>query len=230
MTIPKHIAFIMDGNGRWAQSRGLSRSAGHKAGLDNIQRVLKACYDKGIEIVSVFAWSTENWSRPFPEVNYIMRALEKHLPSLVNTLHKENIRFNHVGSTERLSLQAQEVLKWATELTEDNGPLTFNLAFNYGGRDDIIHSLRIMIDQKISSDAFSETMIEKHLYTSGLPDIDLLVRSGGERRVSNFMLWQIASSYIYFTDTYWPDIGENEISDAIRQFNSSELSRTTALR
>lgn len=216
----------MDGNGRWAQARGLPRSVGHKAGLDRIQTVLKGCYDKGAEIVSVFAWSTENWARPHREVSYIVQALEKHLPRLVEALHKENIRFNHIGGTGRLSSGAQEVLKWANHLTENNGPLTFNLAFNYGGHDEIIHSLRMIAGQKIPSDMITEAMIDKYLYTAGLPDVDLLIRSGGEMRVSNFMLWQIASAYIYFTDTYWPDIGESEITDAIKCFHNSERGRT----
>jgi undecaprenyl diphosphate synthase len=228
LLIPKHIAFIMDGNGRWAQAQGLSRSKGHKAGLDNIQRVLRACYNKGIEIVSVFAWSTENWSRPPREVSYIMRALEIHLPRLVNALHEEKIRFNHIGGVGRLSLRAQEVLKWANYLTKDNGPKTFNFAFNYGGRDDIIHSLRMIVAQKIHPDMITEAVIDKYLYTGNQSDVDLLIRSGGERRVSNFMLWQIATAYIYFTDIYWPDIGESEISDAIKQFHNSELCRTKA--
>lgn len=209
------MAFIMDGNGRWAQTRGLPRSVGHKAGLENIKTVLKACYDKGTEIVSVFAWSTENWSRPHREVSYIMHVLEKHLPHLVKALHEKNIRFNHLGSMERFSSQAQEVLKWANHLTEKNGPLTFNLAFNYGGRDDIIHSLKMIVAKKIPSDMITQATIDKFLYTAGLPDIDLLIRSGGEMRVSNFMLWQIATAYIYFTDTYWPEIGESEINRAI---------------
>lgn len=228
MIRPKHVAFIMDGNGRWAQARGLPRSVGHKAGLDNIKTVLKKCYDKGTEIVSVFAWSTENWSRPHHEVSYIMHTLEKHLPRLVKALHKENIRFNHMGGVERLTSRAQEVFKWANHLTENNGPLTFNLAFNYGGRDDILHSLKMIVAHKIPSEMITEAMIDKFLYTAGLPDIDLLIRSGGEMRVSNFMIWQIATAYIFFTDTYWPDIGESEINRAIHHFSNSELRRTRA--
>ena len=227
MIIPRHIAFIMDGNGRWAQAQGFQRSKGHKAGLDNIQHVIRACYNKGIKIVSLFAWSTENWSRPPNEVRYIMQALEKHLPKLVKALHEENIRFNHIGSAERLSSRAQEVLRWSKKLTENNDKLIFNLAFNYGGRDDIIHSLRAILDQEIPPDMITETMIDKYLYTGGLSDVDLLVRSGGEKRVSNFMLWQVASAYIWFTDTYWPDIGNCEIDEAINKYNISEFRRTT---
>lgn len=219
----------MDGNGRWAQAKGLPRSVGHRAGLERIQSILEVCYDKGIEIVSVFAWSTENWSRPVSEVNYIMRALEMRLPRLVEALDAKNIRFNHIGSTGRLSRKAQAVLKRANHLTENNGPLTFNLAFNYGGRDEIIHSLRMILAEKRASNVITEEMVDNYLYTAGLPDIDLLIRSGGEKRVSNFMLWQIASACIYFTDTYWPDIGKSEIRDAIKHFRNSELRRTSAL-
>jgi undecaprenyl diphosphate synthase len=218
----------MDGNGRWAQSRGLPRSVGHKAGLDRIQAVLRECYDKGVEIVSVFAWSTENWSRPNHEVDYIMHMLEKHLPRLVKALHKKNIRFNHIGSMNRLSARAKEMLEWANHLTENNGPFTFNFAFNYGGRDDIMNSLKMIVAQKIPSDTITEAMIDRYLYTAGLPDVDLLIRSGGEMRISNFMLWQIARAYIFFTDTFWPDIGENEINGAIMHFSKNELRRNRA--
>ena len=216
----------MDGNGRWAQARGLPRSAGHKAGLDRIHTLLKECYDKGVEIVSVFAWSTENWSRPNREVSNIMRTLEKRLPRLVKALHEENVRFVHIGSIDRLSTRAQEVLRWANHLTKNNGPSIFNLAFNYGGRDEIAHVLRKLIAQKVPTDMITEAMIDEYLYTSGLPDVDLLIRSGGEKRISNFMLWQIAAAYIYFTDTFWPDMGEREIHKAFKSFNESECCRT----
>ena len=227
MIIPRHIAFIMDGNGRWAQAQGLQRSKGHKAGLANIQRVIRACNNKGVKIVSLFAWSTENWARPIDEVRYVMRALEKHLPKLVKALHEENIRFNHIGNPDRLSSRSQEVLRWAENLTKNNDKLILNLAFNYSGRDDIIHSLRAIVDQEIPPDMINETIIDKNLYTGGLPVVELIVRSGGEKRVSNFMLWQIASAYMVFTDTYWPDIGQWEIIEAIKKYNSSELRRTS---
>jgi undecaprenyl diphosphate synthase len=226
LKIPKHIAFIMDGNGRWAQARGLPRSAGHKAGLDRIQTVLRECYEKGVKIVSVFAWSTENWSRPQREVSYVMRTLEKHLPRLVKALHEENVRFVHIGSMDRLSIRAQEVLGWACNHTRNNGPFTFNLAFNYGGRDDILHALRKLISQKVPTEKITEAMLDEYLYTSGIPDVDLLIRSGGEKRISNFMLWQIATAYIYFTDTFWPDMGEREIHEAIKSFDESKRCRT----
>ena len=226
MIIPKHIAFIMDGNGRWAQARGLPRSAGHKAGLDRIRTVLGECYDKGVEIVSVFAWSTENWSRPYREVRYIMRALENQLPRLVKALHEENVRFIHIGSLERLSTRAQQVIKWANDLTRNNVPFTFNLAFNYGGRDEILHALQKVIAQKVPADRINEAMVGKYLFTSDLPDVDLLVRSGGEKRISNFMLWQIATAYIYFADTFWPDMGRREIHDALKSYNECKRRRT----
>lgn len=219
----------MDGNGRWAQARGLPRSAGHKAGLDRIQSVLRECFDKGVKIVTAFAWSTENWSRPHREVSYIMRALVKQLPRLVKALHEENIRFNHIGSIGRLSIQAQEVLKWANHLTKNNGPLIFNLAFNYGGRDEIVHSLRMIIANSIHPNKITEAMIDQYLCTAGTPNVDLLIRAGGEKRISNFLLWQIASAYIHFTDTFWPDMDESEIHKAFKHYNDGERRRTTAL-
>ena len=155
-----------------------------------------------------------------------MRALEKHLPRLVKALHEENIRFIHIGSMDRLSTRAQRVLRWANNHTINNGPFTFNLAFNYGGRDEIVHTLRKLLTQKVHTDMITEEMIDKYLYTSGLPDVDLLIRSGGEKRISNFMLWQIATAYIYFTDTFWPDMGEREIHEAFKSFDEGERGRS----
>ena len=155
-----------------------------------------------------------------------MRALEKHLPRLVQVLHEENVRFIHIGSMDRLSTHAQHVLRWANNHTRNNEPYTFNLAFNYGGRDEILHALQMLIAQRVPTYKITETMIGNYLYTSGLPDVDLLVRSGGEKRISNFMLWQIATAYIHFTDTYWSDVGKKEIHYAFKRYNDYKRRRT----
>ena len=144
----------------------------------------------------------------------------------MKALHEENARFVHIGSLDRLSIRAQEVLGCAKNLTRNNGPFIFNLAFNYGGRDEILHALRKLLSQKVPTGKITEAMINRHLYTSGLPDVDLLIRSGGEKRISNFMLWQIATALIYFTDTFWPDMGEKEIHEAFKSFGEGERCRT----
>ncbi|MFC1736437.1 polyprenyl diphosphate synthase [Candidatus Hydrogenedentota bacterium] len=222
MLIPRHIAFIMDGNGRWGEAHGLSRSAGHKAGLERIEHVLLLCRDLGVEIVSVFAWSSENWSRPKKEVDYIMRLLENRLPRAVDRLREEKIRFFHSGDRAQLTSKALKVLKRATEITQDNSSLVFNFAFNYGGRDDILNAVRKIVSAQIPAGSITEDIFARNLWSHPLPDIDLLVRCGAEKRLSNFMLWQSAYSEIYLTDVYWPDMGRLEIHKAIRQFGRSK--------
>ncbi len=146
----------------------------------------------------------------------------RYSPGLVKALHKDNVRFNHIGSMTSLSARGQQILKWGNDLTRNNGPFTFNLAFNYGGRNEIVYALRKLIAQKVPPDFITEEMIGKSLHTSGFPDVDLLIRSGGEKRISNFMLWQIATAFIYFTDTFWPDMDEREIQGAFRNYNEGK--------
>jgi undecaprenyl diphosphate synthase len=219
MAVPKHIAFIMDGNGRWAQRRGLPRSAGHKAGLEHIPDVLEICHDLGVQIVSAFAWSTENWGRPKGEVEYIVRSLEKHLPRFVKELHSRGIRFVHSGSRDNLTPKALWVLDEAVELTQNNGSRVFNLAFNYGGRVELVHVVSELLAEQVQPETISEATINDRLWTAGLPDVDLVIRTGGDRRISNFMLWQSAYACIYIADAYWPDVARSDVEAGIRYYN-----------
>jgi undecaprenyl diphosphate synthase len=230
MIIPRHIAYIMDGNGRWAQERGMPRTAGHRAGINKIEHVLRICHDLKIEVVSAFGWSTENWSRPYKEVKHMMNALEKDLPRLAQALNKEGVRFVHSGSLDRLTIDAQEQIKWATTLTKNNGPFIFNLAFNYGGRAEIVHAIRGVLSDGVLKGKINDSAIGKYLWTEGLPDVDLLIRPGGEKRISNFMLWQIAYAHIYFTDIYWPDMDEREIHKAIVHYHEKMKLNTSENR
>ncbi|MCK4316157.1 MAG: di-trans,poly-cis-decaprenylcistransferase [Anaerolineae bacterium] len=219
MAVPKHIAFIMDGNGRWAQQRGLPRSAGHKAGLEHIPDVLEICHDLGVQIVSAFAWSTENWKRPKAEVEYIVRSLEGHLPRFVKELHARDIRFVHSGSRDNLTAKALRVLDEAVSLTQNNSPWVFNLAFNYGGRAELVHVASELLAERAQPETISEATMSSRLWTAGLPDVDLVIRTGGDRRISNFMLWQSAYACIYVADAYWPDVARSDIEAGIKYYD-----------
>lgn len=219
MLTPKHIAFIMDGNGRWATEREWSRSAGHKAGYEHIPDVLEICYELGVEVVSGYAWSTENWGRPKQESAFILRALEKHLPRFVNELHNRNVRFIHSGFTAHLPPKARKRLEEAVVLTAQNSGSVFNLAYNYGGRAEIIHAIKQLMTEGGGRDAVTVEDIETRLFTVGLPEIDLVIRSGGDMRLSNFMLWQSAYAVLHVAKNYWPAITQNDIESGIEYYN-----------
>jgi undecaprenyl diphosphate synthase len=216
---PNHIAFIMDGNGRWARQRGMPRSAGHKAGFEHIPDVLEACHDLGVRVVSAYAWSTENWGRAKAEVDYIVHSLERHLLRFVRELHKRGVRFVHSGSRDNLTGRSLQVLDEAVEMTAHDGPEIFNLAFNYGGRAEIAHVASELVAAGMPPEAVSEAAVNDRLWTAGLPDVDLVFRTGGDRRVSNFMLWQSAYACIYVADAYWPDVSREDIEAGIRHYN-----------
>lgn len=219
MVIPKHIAFIMDGNGRWAQRRGLPRSAGHKAGFEHIPDVLEICHDFDVQIVSAFAWSTENWGRGEAEVNYILRSLENHLTRFVKELHAKGVRFVHSGNRDNLTAKGLQVLDAAVELTRSNGPEVFNLAFNYGGRAELVRVASELMAERVQPETITEATINDRLWTAGLPDVDLVIRTGGDRRLSNFMLWQSAHACVYVTDSYWPDVSRDDIEAGIKYYS-----------
>jgi undecaprenyl diphosphate synthase len=223
MLIPKHIGFIMDGNGRWAIQRGMIRSAGHKAGYEKIPRVLEICRELGVQIVSGYAWSTENWNRPKAEVEFIMQSLERNLPRFANELHQRNVRFTHCGSRENISREALKGLDDAVELTKDNGPWVFNFLFNYGGRAELVHVVREIVNAESHPETISKTLVDEHLWSKGLPDLDLLIRTGGDYRTSNFMLWQAAFSTLYFVDNYWPAITKGDIERGIAYYNKIKM-------
>jgi len=198
--------------------------------MQRIEHVLGICRDLGIEFVTVFAWSTENWSRPQTEVNRIISLLESNLPGIADRLNKENARFVHSGDLSQLTPRARDAIEEAVEATQDNGPPVFNLAFNYGGRRDILNAVQTIVSSSVPPEAITEDTIARNLWSHPLPDIDLLIRSGGERRLSNFMLWQMAYADMYFTDVLWPDIGREEIAEAIQHYSREKrlTSQSTA--
>ncbi len=216
--VPRHVAVIMDGNGRWATQRGLPRAAGHRAGTENIRRVIERFSDHGVEYLTVYAFSTENWSRPRPEVNAIIRLLDRFLRRELENLDQNNIRLRHFGHVETLPGWLQERVEGAIETTADNTGLGLNICFSYGGRDDIVTAVRSLVEEGVPASEIDEAAISQRLYSGGLPDPDLVIRTGGDMRVSNFLLWQCAYSELYFTDSYWPDFGREDIDIALAEY------------
>ncbi|MCC6805585.1 MAG: isoprenyl transferase [Anaerolineae bacterium] len=216
--VPKHIAIIMDGNGRWAKARGLPRAEGHRQGTENLRRILRAAVENGIDILTIYAFSTENWSRPRAEVRMLLRILETVIDRELNELHEEGVQLRHIGQLEGISPALQKKIHHAMDLTRNNTRLILNIAFNYGGRDEIVHAVRRIIADGIPADQVNEQVISSYLYTSDLPDPDLIIRTSGELRVSNFLIWQGAYSEYYATPTYWPDFDEAELKHALEAY------------
>jgi undecaprenyl diphosphate synthase len=214
--VPRHVAVIMDGNGRWAQQRGLSRSAGHRAGTENIRRIIEAFANRDVKYLTLFAFSTENLvKRPRREVNGLMRLLGRVINRELKTLHKKGVRLVHVGSLDPLSPELQAKVQDAIELTKDNTGITVCLAFNYGGRAEIVRAVRRVVESGVDPSDVTEENFSAYLDTKGLPDPDLVVRTAGEMRLSNFLLWQTAYAEYYATPTYWPDFDEAEVDRAL---------------
>jgi len=220
--IPVHVAIIMDGNGRWARARGLPRLAGHRAGVDNLRRILEAAAEYGIQYLTIYAFSTENWERPQEEVRGLLNILEEVIDRELAELHKNGVQLRHIGRLERLSPKLQEKVRSAIELTKNNQRLILNVAWNYGGRDELVHAIRAMIREGLNPDQVTEKTIEEHLFTAGCPDPDLIIRTSGEMRVSNFLIWQGAYSEWYLTPTFWPDFGPEELLAALQDYASRE--------
>ena len=218
--IPCHVAFIMDGNGRWAVNRGLSRRAGHQAGLDTIKRVLDHLHHRGVQFVTIYAFSTENWKRPADEVQWIMDLLQDGLGELMQDLHRNNVRVRHLGRANRLDTQLREGMERALDLTRDNTGITLNVAFDYGGRDEILQACRQIVQERIPDDLIDEKLFGSYLYTAGTPDPDLIIRTGGELRLSNFLLWQSAYSEYYPTPVLWPDLDADELDNALTSYQN----------
>jgi len=219
---PQHVAIIMDGNGRWARKRCLPRLMGHKAGGDNINPVVKIFADYGVKYLTLYMFSTENWNRPRIEVSGILTLLTSRIDQEVKAFHQDNIRILHLGQLDRLSQKLRGKIEAAVELTKNNTGLTLCLAFDYGGRDEIVRAAKHIIDAGISSDALDEVIFERYLFTSGIPDPDLIIRTGGESRLSNFLLWQSAYSELYFTPVLWPDFGQKEIEQALSGYKTRQ--------
>lgn len=220
--IPTHIAIIMDGNGRWALSRGLPRLAGHRAGTENLRRVIEACIEFGIRYLTIYAFSTENWGRPPEEVRGLMRILEDVIDRELQELNDQGVQLHHIGRLDRLNPILREKVKHAVEITRDNNRLVLNVAFNYGGRDEIVCAIQGMILDGISADQVTDDMVSQYLFTAGAPDPDLIIRTSGELRGSNFLIWQGAYSEWYFTPTYWPDFDKEELREALFEFAHRE--------
>jgi len=220
--IPRHVAIIMDGNGRWAKKRGLPRLAGHRAGTENIRRILEASVDFGIEVLTLWAFSTENWGRPKEEVRGLLRLLEESLDREVRDLHEKGVQIRHTGRLDRLPPRLQEKIREALELTKDNRRIILNVAFDYGGRAEIIQAVRRIIADGVPPEQVDEALFSRYLYTADLPDPDLIIRTSGEFRVSNFMLWQGAYSEYYITPTYWPDFDREELYKALVAYSKRE--------
>ncbi len=220
--IPTHIAMIMDGNGRWSRARGLPRLAGHRAGVENLRRVLTACVELGIKILTIYAFSTENWRRPIEEVRGLLNILETVIDRELDELHKNGVQLRHLGSLDGLSPELRDKVQQAIELTRHNERLILNVAFNYGGRQELVQAFRRMAEDGVSPAQIDETLIDSYLYTAGLPDPDLIIRTSGEMRVSNFLLWQGAYAEYYVTPTYWPDFDKEELSQALEAYARRE--------
>ncbi len=216
--IPQHVAIIMDGNGRWALSRGFPRLAGHKAGTENLRRIIRASVEFGIHYLTIYAFSTENWGRPPEEVHGLMRILEDVIDKELDELNSEGVQLRHIGRLERLDPKIQAKVLKAIDLTKDNDRLVLNVAFNYGGRDEIVVAIQRMIEDGVPASDVTDDLVSRYLYTVGVPDPDLIIRTSGELRVSNFLIWQAAYSEWYITGTYWPDFDKEEYRRALEAY------------
>jgi undecaprenyl diphosphate synthase len=217
--IPTHIAVIMDGNGRWATSRGLPRMAGHQAGTENLRRIIRACVKHEIQYLTCYAFSTENWGRPDDEVQGLMQILADVIDRELAELNAEGVQIRHIGRLDRLSVSLREKVLHAVEVTQHNTRLTLCVAFNYGGRDEIICAIQRMIDDHITSEQVDAELVSQYMFTAGVPDPDLVIRTSGEMRISNFLIWQTVYSEWYVTPTYWPDFDEGELMKALRSYD-----------
>ncbi|MEB3212543.1 MAG: isoprenyl transferase [Leptolyngbyaceae bacterium] len=220
--LPGHIAVIMDGNGRWATRRGLPRSVGHRKGVDTLKSLLRCCKDWGIDALTAYAFSTENWSRPLEEVEFLMALFERVLRQELDEMVQEDVRIRFVGNLDELPQKLQTMIRHSMEVTKNNAAIQFTIAKNYGGRQEIAQACRHIAEkvQKglLSPDEIDESTVEQHLYTTGVNDPDLLIRTSGEMRLSNFLLWQTAYSELYVTDTLWPDFDRHAFHKALQSY------------
>ncbi len=220
--IPQHVAIIMDGNGRWARKRGLPRHAGHRAGAENLRRIINASVEFGIKILTIYAFSTENWGRPEREVRALMKIIARVLDQELDELNAQGVCLHHLGDMAGVEQDLQDKVRKAIELTKNNDRLILNVAFNYGGRAEILHAVRQMLADKVPPETLTDSLFSSYLFTRGLPDPDLVIRTSGELRISNFLIWQAAYSEFYPTPVYWPDFGREELYEAIVAFNQRE--------
>jgi len=216
--VPRHIAIIMDGNGRWATQRHLPRSLGHRAGVEALRRTVQLCHDYAIPMLTVYAFSTENWGRPADEVEALMSLMWETIRTDVDRLHREGVRLRHIGRREGLSAAIQRAIDHMETLTSDNDKLTLNVCFNYGGRAEIVDAVRAIMAAGFPAEQITEDLIERHLYTHGMPDPDLVIRTAGEMRLSNYLIWQVAYAEYYATPALWPDFDHDDFVAALEAY------------
>ncbi len=224
--LPKHLAVIMDGNGRWAKQKGLLRAMGHESGTKSVRQIVEACAKLGIENLTLYAFSTENWNRPKLEVNTLMQLLVHSLKNELKTLQDNNVRLQTIGNTNKLPKNIQKELLEVIEKTKNNTRTNLTLALSYGSREELLNAVKTISNKVknniISIDTIDESIINEHLYTHNLPDVDLLIRTSGEHRISNFLLWQIAYAELFFTDVLWPDFSDEHLYEAIISYQKRE--------
>lgn len=217
--IPVHIGIIMDGNGRWALARGLPRLAGHRAGTENLRRTIEACIEFGIQYLTIYAFSTENWGRPAEEIQGLMRIFEDVIDRELQELYDQGVQLRHLGRLDRLKPDFQKKVRHAVDFTKDNHRLILNIAFNYGGKDEIVCAIQRIIQDGVKAEEVTEQLVSQYLFTAGEPDPDLIIRTSGELRNSNFLIWQGAYAEWYFPSTFWPDFDKEELRKAIEEFS-----------
>ena len=220
--IPTHIAIIMDGNGRWAKARGLPRIEGHRVGTEAVRRLVRACIDFGIQYLTIYAFSTENWARPQEEVNWLMMLLETVVVNELDELHREGVRIRHIGRLESLPAGLRDKIKRAVEITRGNKKMVFTIAWNYGGRDEIIWAIQNIIRDGVKPEEVTEKLVSSYLFTSDVPDPELLIRTSGELRLSNFLLWQTAYSEWVVSPVFWPDFDKEDLRKAIIEYGNRD--------
>jgi undecaprenyl diphosphate synthase len=220
--VPQHIAIVMDGNGRWAKRRNLPRIAGHRAGTENIRAIVTEADELGVRYLTLYAFSTENWNRPSLEVQGLMQILADYIDRETRNLHQQNVRLRHLGRLSGLHPRLEQKVRYAVDLTSQNTGLTLAIAFNYGGRADIVDAVRSMVAAGLPAEAIDEQTISAHLTTTGMPDPDMLIRTSGEWRISNFLIWQAAYAEYWFTPIFWPDFQPEHLRQAITEYGRRE--------
>ena len=220
--LPRHIAIIMDGNGRWARQRLLPRLEGHRRGAKSVRRAIEFCRRNGIEVLTLYAFSTENWGRPESEVRGLLSIFERMIDRELSELHKEGVQLRHIGRLEHISPKFQQKVLDAVEWTKNNQRLTLNIAFDYGGRAELVDAIRRIVTDGVPVEQIDEALVSHYLYTANCPDPDLIIRTSGEMRLSNFLIWQAAYAEIYMTPTLWPDFDKGELYKALEAYNERE--------
>ena len=222
LKIPNHIAVIMDGNGRWAAARGMPRMVGHRAGTENLRRIITACVEFGVKYLTIYAFSTENWGRPQEEVDGLMNILAQVIEQELAELHQEGVQLRHIGRLERLEPSLRQKVEAAVEMTRENQRLVLSVAWNYGGRDVIVCAIRDIIQAGTPAEAVTAATVSQHLFTAGIPDPDLIIRTSGEMRISNFLIWQAAYAEWYVTPTLWPDFDKEALRSALEDYSKRD--------